>query len=245
MLNTLYTITKSEIKGYLTSPAAYVFMVIFLLLSGFFTFMIGNFFENGEASLDIFFMWHPWLYLFLIPAIGMHLWADERRQGTIEWLFTMPVSMTDCVIGKFLAAWFFVIAALFCTFPIVITVGYLGHPDYGAIFCGYIGSILLAGAYLAITSFTSTLTRSQVVSFILSVVICLFLIFAGWPPVTDMLVNWAPHQLIDFIAYFSVIPHFTSLQKGVLDSRDVLYYISVIAVALFLTSLVLRNHRAG
>lgn len=245
MFKTIFTITKSEIKGYLISPATYVFIIIFLMLSGFFTFMISNFFKTGEATLDSFFMWHPWLFLFLIPAIGMHLWADERRQGTIEWLFTMPISLSQCVIGKFLAAWFLIAVALFMTFPMVITVYYLGHPDLGSVFCGYIGSFLLAGSYLAIASFTSTLTRSQVVSFIVSLVICLFLILSGWPPVTDMLVDWAPRGLIDTIAYFSFMPHFSSMQRGVIDTRDIIYYFSIITVSLFLTAMVLKNHRAG
>jgi len=239
-----FSVIKSELKDYVASPATYVFIIIFLMVSGFFTFMIGNFFKAGEASLDAFFMWHPWLYFFLIPALGMHMWAEERRQGTVEWLFTMPISLFQCVIGKFIAAWLLIVAALTLTFPIIITVAYLGTPDYGAIFCGYIGSILLAGAYLAITSFTSTLTRSQVVSFIVSVVICLFLIFSGWPPVTDMLVNWAPNQLVELVAYCSVMPHFSSMQRGVIDSRDIIYYLSVMAVFLFGTALILKNHRA-
>jgi ABC-2 type transport system permease protein len=244
MTQRIFTLVKSEVKGYLTSPAAYIFIIIFLVLSGFFTFMISNFFEAGDASLNAFFMWHPWLYLFLIPAVGMHLWAEERRQGTLEWLFTMPVTLSECVLGKFLSAWLIVIFALLMTFPIVITVAYLGDPDSGAIICGYIGSALLAGSYLAVTCLTSSLTRSQVVSFILSVVICLFLILAGWPPVTDMLVNWAPRGVIDAVAYFSVMPHFSSMQRGVIDSRDILYYLSVITLSLFITGLVLKNNRA-
>lgn len=244
MCRKISTLVKSELRGYITSPAAYIFVIIFLILSGFFTFMISNFFKAGDASLNVFFMWHPWLFLFLIPAIGMHLWADERRQGTIEWLFTMPITLTQSVIGKFLAAWLIIIIALAMTFPIVITVAYLGDPDFGAIACGYLGSSLIAGTYLAITCLTSAMTRSQVVSFILSVVICLFLILSGWPPVTDMLVSWAPRGLIDAVAYFSVMPHFVSLQRGVIDSRDLLYYASVIIISLVMTGFVLKNNRA-
>jgi ABC-2 type transport system permease protein len=244
MKSKTFTIVKSEIKGYINSPAIYVFIIIFLVLSGFFTFMISKFFKAGEATLDSFFMWHPWLYLFLIPALGMQMWSEERRQGTIEWLFTMPVSLFHCILGKFLAAWVIVGFSLFLTFPIVITVKYLGNPDLGAISAGYIGSFFLAGTYLAVSSFTSTLTRSQVVSFIVSLVICLFLIFAGWPPVTDMLINWAPQSIVNIVAYCSVIPHFASLQRGVLDSRDIIYYITVICVFLFATASVLKTQRA-
>lgn len=244
-ISKLTTLTKREVCGYFTSPAAYVFIVIFLVLAGFFTFMISNFFAGGEATLQTFFMWHPWLYLFLVPAVGMHLWSDERRLGTIELLFTMPVTPAETIISKYLAAWLFIAIALALTFPIVITVGYLGNPDYGIIASGYLGSFLVAGSYLAIASMTSAITRSQVVSFIVSVVICLFLILAGWPPVTDMLVEWAPRSLIDGVAACSVMPHFESLQRGVIDSSDIIYYFSVMAFALFLTGVVLKNHRAG
>ncbi len=238
-------LTKSEIGGYMVSPAAYVFVIIFLLLSGSFTFLLGNFFKSGQATLNGFFMWHPWLYLFLVPAAGMHLWSEERRSGTIELLFTMPVTPLQCIIAKFLAAWAFIAVALLGTFPIVLTVSYLGDPDMGAIVTGYIGSILMAGAYLAITGFTSAITRSQVVSFIISVVICLLLIFIGWPPITNTLVDWAPRALIDFFASLSVMSHFGSIQRGVIDSRDVLYYLSVIGFFLFMTSITLKNHRSG
>ncbi len=243
MWHNIFSIIKSEVRSYISSPAAYIFVIIFLILSGFFTFMVGNFFEAGQASLERFFVWHPWLYLILIPAIGMHLWAEERRQGTIEWLFTMPITLPQVVIGKFIAAWLIVAFALAMTFPMILSVYYLGNPDPGPIICGYLGSILMAGSYLAVTCFTSSLTRSQVISFILSVVICLFMIISGWPPVTGMLVEWAPQGLVDAIAYFSVIPHFTSLQRGVVDSRDLLYYLSVIIVALVMTGVTLKHHR--
>src|SRR4029079_4859466 len=180
-------ITKRERGGYFTSPVAYVFLVIFLLLTGFFTFTVGNFFERGEASLVSFFTWHPWLYLFLGPAAGMRLWSEERRLGTLELLLTMPITTWQAIVGKFLASWLFLILALACTFASVLTVNYLGHPDNGVIFGAYVGTILMAGAYLSISCMTSALTRNQVISFILSVVICLFLILAGWPPVTRLL----------------------------------------------------------
>src|SRR4051795_1995969 len=198
-------IMKRELGGYFTSPIAYVFLVIFLLLTGFFTFTVGNFFERGEASLVSFFTWHPWLYLFLVPAVGMRLWSEERRLGTLELLLTLPITSWQAIVGKFLASWLFLALALVLTFPVVITVNYLGSPDNGVIFCAYVGSLLLAGAYLAIGSLTSAMTRNQVISFILSVVICLFLILAGWPPVTNLLIRWAPATLVDFVTSFSVI----------------------------------------
>jgi ABC-2 type transport system permease protein len=241
----IWTIAKRELSGYFASPVAYVVIVIFLLLMGFFTFMLGGFFRAGEASLQFsFFRWHPWLYLFLVPAVGMRLWAEERRQGTLELLLTMPITAWQAIVGKFLASWLFLIIALALTFPVVITISYLGDPDAGAVFSGYVGSALLAGAYLAVTCFTSALTRNQVISFILSVVICFFLILCGWEPVTDMLVNFSP-ALTKLVASFSVMPHFAGFQKGVIDSRDLLFFLSVIGFSLFCNGVVIRNLRAG
>lgn len=239
------TIAKRELIGYFASPVAFVFIVIFLLLAGFFTFMVGRFFERGEASLISFFLWHPWLYLFLVPAVGMRLWSEERRLGTMELLLTMPITPWQAIVGKFLASWLFLALALALTFPLVFTVNYLGTPDNGVIFGGYVGSLLLAGGYLAISCMTSAMTRNQVVSFILSVVICLFLILAGWPPVTDMLVRWAPTWLVDGVASFSVMPHFEGFQRGVLDLRDIVFFLSIIGFSLFSTSVILRAHRSG
>src|SRR5512137_1998008 len=218
----VWTITKRELAAYFTSPLAYVFIVIFLLLCGFFTFFVGGFFERQEASLvRPFFDWHPWFYLFLVPAVGMRLWAEERRVGTLELLLTMPITAWQAIVGKFLASWLFLAVALVLTFPIVITVNVLGHPDNGVILCGYLGSWLMAGAYLAISCITSAMTRTQVVSFIISVVVCLFLILAGFPPVIRLLEGWASPGLVDTVASFSMITHFDGFQKGVLDSRDV------------------------
>lgn len=239
------TIAKRELSGYFASPVAFVFIVIFLLLSGFFTFMVAGFFERGEAGLLAFFSWHPWLYLFLVPAVGMRMWSEERRLGTIELLLTMPVTPWQAIVGKFFAAWAVVGLALALTFPVVVTVNYLGNPDNGVIFAGYVGSFLMAGAYLAVSAMTSAMTRNQVVSFILAVVISLFLILAGWPPVTNMLTQWAPAWFVDGVAAFSVMTHFESIQKGVIDSRDVLYFLSVIVFALFTTGVIIRAHRAG
>ena len=240
------TISKRELGAYFSSPLAFVFIVIFLLLCGFFTFMVGGFFERGEASLvRPFFDWHPWFYLFLVPAVGMRLWAEERRVGTIELLLTMPITAWQAIVGKFLASWLFLGLALLLTFPVVMTVNYLGHPDNGVILSGYIGSWLMAGAYLAISSFTSAMTRTQVVSFIVSVVICLFLILAGFPPVINLLEGMGKPWLVEMVTSFSVITHFEGFQKGVLDSRDVIFFLSIIGFSLFTTSVILRSHRAG
>jgi ABC-2 type transport system permease protein len=239
------TIARRELAGYFISPVAYVFLVIFLLLTGFFTFTVGAFFERGEASLISFFVWHPWLYLVLVPAVGMRLWAEERRSGTLELLLTMPVTAWQAILGKFLASWAFLAIALALTFPVVITVNVLGSPDNGIIVAGYLGSVLLAGAYLAISCMTSAMTRNQVVAFILAVVICLFLILCGFNPVTDLLSRWASPAFVDTVAAFSVITHFDGFQKGVIDTRDLFYFLSVIGFSLFATGVILRNYRAG
>jgi ABC-2 type transport system permease protein len=242
-----WTIAKRELSGYFASPVAYVFIVIFLVLSGFFTFSgnLGGFFERDEASLAAFFTWHPWIYLFLVPAVGMRLWSEERRQGTLELLFTMPITPGQAIFGKFLASWLFLILALVLTFPIIFTVDYLGNPDMGVIICGYVGSALLAGSYLAISCMTSAITRNQVISFILSVMICLFLILAGFQPVTDMLIQWAPGWLVNVVSSLSVMTHFFSFQRGVLDSRDLIFFLSLIGFSLFTTGVILRNLRTN
>ncbi len=244
-MNPTLTIARRELKGYFASPVAFVFIVIFLLLAAFFTFMLGGLFERGEANLLPFFTWHPWLYLFLVPAVGMRMWSEERRLGTIELLLTMPVTPWQAIVGKFLASWVVVGIALALTFPVVMTVNYLGSPDNGVIFAGYLGSLLMAGAYLAVSAMTSAMTRNQVVSFIVAVVICFFLILVGYPPVTNLLTGWAPTWAVEGVAAFSVMTHFESIQKGVLDSRDILYFLSVIAFSLFTTSGIIRAHRAG
>ena len=244
-IRNIWTITKRELNGYFASPVAYVFIVIFLLLAGFFTFMLGGFFERGEASLASFFMWHPWLYLFLVPAVGMRLWSEERRLHTMELLLTMPITAWQAIVGKFVASWLFLILALALTFPVVFTVSYLGDADLGVIFTGYVGSALLSGGYLAVACLTSAMTRNQVISFILSVVVCFFLILAGWEPVTNLLVRWAPDWLVSLVSSFSVMPHFMGFQRGVLDSRDIIFFLSLIGFALFSTGVVIRNLRAG
>ena len=241
------TIAKRELAAYFSAPLAYIFIVIFLLLCGFFAFAVQpTLFDRGEASLSAnFFFWHPWFYLFLVPAVGMRLWAEERRVGTIELLLTMPITAWQAILGKFLASWLFLGVALVCTFPIALTVNYLGSPDNGVIFCGYLGSWAMAGAYLAVSCITSAMTRNQVVSFIISVVLCLFLILAGFAPVVSLLENSARPWLVDLVTSFSVITHFEGFQKGVLDSRDIFFFLSVIVFSLFSTSVILRGHRAG
>ncbi len=239
-------VTKRELAAYFASPVAYVFIVIFLLLMGFFTFMLGRFFENGQASLEhSFFIWHPWLYLFLVPAVGMRLWAEERRVGTLELLLTMPITAWQAILGKFLASWVFLLLALVLTFPVVITVNYLGSPDNGVIFASYVGSFLMAGAYLAISCMTSAMTRNQVVSFILSAVACLILVLCGFPPVTDLFARLDWPWVVNTISAFSFLTHFEYFTKGVLNSQDVIYFLCVIGFCLFTTGVIIRSHRAG
>ena len=239
------TIAKRELAAYFESPVAYVFLVIFLLLAGFFTFTFGGFFERGEASLAAFFNWLPWLFLFLVPAAGMRLWSEERRLGTIELLLTMPVAAWQAIVGKFLASWLFLIVALALTFPMIVTVNWLGDPDNGVIVSGYVGAALLAGAYLAISCMTSALTRNQVIAFILAVVLCLLLILVGFTPLTDLLARWASPWVVESVAKFSVLTNYDGFQKGVLDSRGLLYFFSIMGYTLFVTGVVIRNQRTG
>ncbi len=234
-------IAKREWRAYFDSPVAYVFIMIFLALAGFFTFSVGGFYEAGQADLRGFFFWHPWLYLILVPAVAMRLWAEERRQGTMELLFTSAVTPGQAIAGKMAAAWGFLALALALTFPVPATAGWLGRPDWGVVLAGYVASLMLAGAYLAVGMFTSALTRNQVISFILAVVLGLFLILAGFQPVTDLLAQWAPGWLVDGVAAFGFMPHYEAMQRGVLDARDVLYFASVTGFMLFLTRLVLDN----
>ncbi len=242
----IYTIGKRELASFFASPVAYVFIVIFLLLTGFFTMMIGGFFERGQAELgQSFFGYLPWLYLFLVPAVGMRIWSEEQRMGTMELLLTMPITPWQAIVGKYLSSWLFLGLALAMTFPVWWTVNYLGDPDNGVIRCSYFGYFLLAGAYLAITSMTSAMTRNQVISFIISVVICFFLILAGWPPVTDFLATKMSQGAVEFVAAFSVMTHIEGFQRGIVDSRDLIYFVSVIFFSLFTTGVILRSHRAG
>lgn len=244
-LGNIKAIAKRELAGYFSSPVAYVFIVIFLLLTGFFTFTIGDFFERGQANLDSFFMWHPWLYLFLVPCVGMRLWAEERRVGTIELLLTKPVTIWQAIVGKFLASWIFLGLSLALTFPVIITVNYLGSPDNGIILGAYLGSLLMAGAYLAISCMTSAMTRNQVISFILSVVICLFLVLCGYPPVTGLLTRMDKPWLVDLVSSLSVMTHFQPFSTGLVDTQDILFFLLIIAFALFANGVIIRSHQAS
>jgi ABC-2 type transport system permease protein len=235
------SIAKREWKSYFDSPVAYVFIIIFLMLMGFFTFSLAQFFEAGQADLRGFFTWHPWLYMILVPAVTMRLWAEERRSGTIELLFTISATPLQALLGKFAAAWLFMLLALALTFTVPLTASYLGSPDMGTVMAGYLGSALLAGAYIAVGMFTSALTRNQVISFILAVVIGLFLILAGYPPVTNLLSHWAPVWMVDGIASFSFMSHYETMQRGIIDLRDIAYFASVIIFMLFSTQVVLKN----
>ncbi len=237
-------IFKRELAGYFSTPIAAVFIVIFLMLSGAFTFYLGNFFVRGQADLAPFFDFHPWLYLVLIPALAMRLWAEERRSGTIELLLTLPVTMWEAVVGKFLAAWCFTGIALALTFPMWITVNVLGQPDNGVILASYIGSLLMAGGFLAIGSCISALTKNQVIAFVVSVVICLGFILSGFPLVLELFSGWAPQFLLSAISSFSFLTHFQSISKGVLDLRDILYFLSLIAFWLFATATVIDMKKA-
>lgn len=238
-------ITRRELAAYFLTPIAYVFIVIFLVLSGVFTFYLGGFFDRGQADLVTFFGFHPWLYLFLIPALTMRLWAEERKSGTIELLLTLPVTMIEAVLGKFLATWIFTAVALALTFPIWITVNYLGDPDNGVVVAGYLGSLLMAGGYIAIGSCVSAFTRNQVIAFVVTLVVCLFFILSGFPLVLDLFDDWLPGVLLEALRSFSFLSHFEAIQNGVIDVRDLIYYCSLIALWLFANAVVLEIKKAG
>ena len=239
----LLTIIKRELSGYFSTPVAYVFITIFLVLSGLFTFYLGNFFEIGQATLGSFFEWHPWLYLFLIPAITMRLWAEEKKSGTIELLTTLPINIVNIVLGKFLAAWVFTLVALILTFPMWITVNYLGNPDNGVILASYIGSLFMAGGYLSIGIFISALTKNQVVAFIISVTICFLFTLSGLPIVLDFFSYWAGDNITDVIASFSFLTNFSNISKGIIDLRTIMYFFSLIVLFLYLNVITLDNSR--
>ncbi len=235
---------RRELMSYFATPLAYVFIVIFLVFSGLFTFYLGGFYSRGQADLAPFFAFHPWLYLFLIPAISMRLWAEERKSGSIELLLTMPVTMLEAVLGKFLAAWCFAGIALALTFPIWITVNYLGDPDNGVITAAYIGSLLMAGGFLAIGSCLSAATRNQVVAFIVTIVTCFAFMLLGFPLFLDLFRGWLPQAVVDAVASMSLQTHFSSIQKGVIDFRDLLYFAMVMGFWLFANAVVLDFKKA-
>ncbi len=237
-------IFRREFAGYFATPLASVFIVIFLVTAGAFTLFLGRFFDRGQASLESFFTFHPWLYLLLIPAISMRLWAEERKTGTIELLLTLPVTVTSAVLGKFLAAWAFTAVALAGTVPFWITVNVLGTPDNGTILAGYIGSLFMAGAYLAIGAAMSALTRNQVIAFILAAALCFLFVVSGTVLVQDFFSAWAPAWLLDSISWFSFLSHFQAISRGVIDLRDFVFFASVIALFLFANVVAVERRKA-
>ena len=243
MRNTL-TIFRREFVSYFTTPLAYVFIIIFLVTAGMLTFFVGNFFSRGQADLQPFFEFHPWLYLVLIPALSMRLWAEERRLGTIELFLTLPIRMTEAVVGKFLAAWCFAGVALVLTFPFWLTVNLLGHPDNGVILASYIGSWLLAGAMLAVGACISAVTKNQVIAFVVTAAVAFIFTAAGSPAVLGALQGWAPQWLIDAVAQTSFVSHFSAITRGVLDLRNVAYFVSVIIAFLCANAILVDLEKA-
>ena len=239
-MGAVWAILKRELGGYFTTPIAYVFLAIFVSLSGVFTFYLGRFLELGQADLQAFFLFHPWLYLFLIPALAMRLWAEERRGGTIELLLTLPVTIPQAVLGKFLAAWAFSLLALAMTFPIWVTVNYLGDPDNGVILAAYLGSALMAGAFLAIGACFSALTRNQVIACVLSAVVGLGFVLSGYPLVLELFAAWAPAVVAEAVGALSFLTHFNAIARGLIDLRDVVYFVSMIAFWLYANAVVIE-----
>tara|TARA_B100000949_G_scaffold235285_1_gene257509 strand:+ start:2333 stop:3067 length:735 start_codon:yes stop_codon:yes gene_type:complete len=239
-MTVLLNIVKRELASYFSTPLAYVFIVIFLTLIGSFTFYLGNFFARGQADLNAFFAFHPWVYILLIPAVTMRLWAEERKTGTIELLMTLPLTTTQAVIGKFFAAWIFIFIALVLTFPIWITVNYLGQPDNGVILAGYVGSLFMSGAYLSIGSCISAITKNQVIAFVIAATVCFIFTMSGVDIVLNFFKVWAPEFLVNIISSMSFLVHFESITKGVIEIRDFLFYLSVIVFWLFLNVVVVE-----
>lgn len=236
-MSPVQAIVRRELRSYFVTPVAYVFLVIFLALAGILTFYAGDFYERRQADLQPFFAMHPWLYLILVPAVSMRLWAEEAKAGSLELLLTLPVRLWQAMLGKFVAAWLFVGLALVLTFPIWLTVNYLGHPDNGVILAGYLGSWLMAGAFLAIGACLSTLTQSQVVAFILTALICVLLLLAGQAQVVDFFQEALPRRLVNGVAHLSLLRHFEAIARGVLDVRDLAYFL--LSISAWLTAGVL------
>jgi ABC-2 type transport system permease protein len=243
-MNGVAAVLKRELASYFATPVAYVFIVIFLVLASTFTFYLGNFYERGQADLEAFFTFHPWLFLFLVPALSMRLWAEERKSGSIELLMTLPIEVWQAVLGKFLAAWIFTGIAIALTFPIWLTVNYLGSPDNGVILAAYFGSFLMAGGFLAVGACISATTKNQVIAFILSVVACFALLLAGFDLVLDAFSAWAPQAVVDAVASLSFLTHFASISKGVIDVRDLVYFALLIATCLYANTIVLHLKKA-
>lgn len=243
-MSAIRAVFRREFASYFATPLALVFLVIFLALAGAFTFYLGGFFEAGQADLQAFFRFHPWLYLLLVPAVAMRLWAEERKSGTLELLLTLPVTLWQAVLGKFLAAWAFLGLALALTFPIWLTVTWLGDPDHGVIVASYLGSWLMAGGFLAMGGCLSAATRSQVIAFVLTVVVCLLLLLAGFPMALEPLRMVVPQALVDMISGLSFLTHFQAIVRGVLDLRDLMFFLLSIGAWLFATVLVIDLKKA-
>jgi ABC-2 type transport system permease protein len=243
-MSKILVVFKRELRSYFATPLAYVFIVIFLGMAAVFTFQVGGFFERGQADLQSFFRWHPWLYLVLIPAVSMRLWAEERNSGSIELLMTLPITLWQAVVGKFLAAWAFTAIALLLTFPIWMTVNYLGSPDNGAIVAAYLGSLLMAGGFLSIGMCLSAATRNQVVAFITAALVGFVFLLAGFPLVLDFVRAVLPQAIVDAIASLSFFTHFEAISKGVIDLRDIVYFGALIGFWLAATAVVLDMKKA-
>lgn len=240
-----YIIAKREFAAYFATPLAAVFLTIFVALTGAFAFYIGGFFERGQASLDAFFVYHPWLYLLLVPAVAMRLWAEERKSGTIELLMTLPISPIEAILGKFAAAWAFVGLALVLTFPMWITVNILGDPDNGVILASYLGSFLVAGAFLAIGAFISALTKNQVIAFIISAVVCFLFVTSGMELVQNTLRLWTPRIVSDAVSSMSFLTHYTEITRGVISLDTIVFFVSVIAFALFANAIAVGQKKSA
>lgn len=241
----LLIVAKREWQAYFATPLAYVFLVVFLMLCGFATFELGGFYQQNQADLSVFFAYHPWLYLFLVPAIAMRIWAEERKNGSIELLLTLPLSLRTTVLAKFLAAWLFIALALVLTFPVWLTVNYLGEPDNGAILAAYLGSWLMAGAFLAVGCCLSAATKSQVIAFVLTVTACFLFVLLGLPQLLASLNSVLPQWWVDAIAQLGLLTHFDAISRGVLDVRDLLFYLLFIACWLFATGIVIEQKKAS
>lgn len=232
---------KREFLGYFRSPVAYVFLSVFVFASIGLAFFVGGFFKGNQATMQGYFSFYPWLFLFLIPAAGMRLWSEEKRVGTVELLFTLPITTLEAVLGKFIAAWAFLTLAILLSLPMAATIGYLGSPDWGIVFTTYLGSILMAGSYLGVCTLTSALTKNQVISFVLSVVVCFFIMLVGWSVFTELLTAVMPVWLVDVLSNFSFMPHFESFSKGIIDPKDVVYFLSMMGFTLFLNVVALER----
>ena len=244
-MHNITIIAKREFKNYFVTPLAYIFLVIFIALTGSFAFYIGRFFSSEQASLQVFFTYHPWLYMMLMPAIAMRLWAEERKSGTIEILMTLPISTTEAVLGKYFAAWAFSGIALLLTFPIWVSVNWLGSPDNGVIIASYLGSFFMAGAFLSIGSCISALTKNQVIAFIVAATVCFLFTMSGLDMVLDFFRSWAPEIVVQTIASMSFLTHFSAILKGVIDIRDLIYFLSLIAFWLFANVVIIDLKKAA